>query len=70
MDANPDIKAQVIAFGTPAEEGDGGKVDMIQKNCFDNVDFCMMVHPGPVNDLEFRTLAISQLSIVYHGMFP
>eukprot|EP00794_Sanderia_malayensis_P020170 gene20170-22145_t len=69
LDANPDIKAQVIVFGTPGEEGGGGKISMINQNCFDEADFCMMVHPGPVDVVEFEALSITHLSIVFHGMF-
>eukprot|EP00794_Sanderia_malayensis_P015295 gene15295-16872_t len=67
LDANPDIKAQVVVFGTPAEEGGGGKISMIEQNCFDEVDFCMMVHPGPVDVVECETLSITPLTIIFHG---
>ena len=36
-------------MGTPAEEGGGGKIDMINANCFDDVDVAMMVHPSPID---------------------
>eukprot|EP00112_Aurelia_sp_Birch-Aquarium-sp1_P016869 Seg3858.8 transcript_id=Seg3858.8/GoldUCD/mRNA.D3Y31 product="Peptidase M20 domain-containing protein 2" protein_id=Seg3858.8/GoldUCD/D3Y31 len=65
--ANPDIKAQVVAYGTPAEEGGGGKVIMIEKGCFADMDFCMMSHPAPVNAMILSFLAVSQLKIVYNG---
>ena len=65
--ANPDIKAQVVAYGTPAEEGGGGKVVMIEKGCFTDMDFCMMSHPAPINTMTFSFLAVCQLKIVYNG---
>lgn len=42
------IKAEVLVYGTPAEEGGGGKVKMIEHNVFDEVDICMMSHPAPL----------------------
>ena len=67
LEANPDIKAQVVVFGTPAEEGGGGKVIMINKGCFDDMDICMMSHPAPFDSVIFPCLAVCTLKIVYHG---
>ena len=39
-------------MGTPAEEGGGGKVNLINHGAFQDVDFAMMVHPFPNNDIE------------------
>ena len=36
---------EVQLIGTPAEEGDGGKVFMADRGAFDNIDFAMMMHP-------------------------
>ena len=35
-------------MGTPAEEGGGGKIDLIKAGVFDNIDVAMMVHPSPI----------------------
>ena len=67
LDANPDLKAQVVLFGTPAEEGGGGKIIMIKKGCFDDMDICMMSHPAPFDSDTLPNLAICSLKIVYHG---
>src|SRR5205807_6380962 len=37
--------------GTPAEEGGGGKVLMLQRGGFSGVHAAMMVHPTPNEDL-------------------
>ena len=34
-------------MGTPAEEGGGGKVFMIERGRFNRVDVAIMAHPGP-----------------------
>lgn len=38
---------RVRLLGTPAEEGGGGKVKLIDAGAYENVDACLMVHPGP-----------------------
>jgi amidohydrolase len=36
----------VVVIGTPAEERDGGKADLIRNGAFDDVDAALMMHPG------------------------
>ena len=62
-----DLKAELIVYGTPAEEGGGGKVLMIEKGVFDEVDICMMSHPTPFEIPNPVWLSRSQLTIVFHG---
>lgn len=42
---NPDIKGRVRALGTPAEEGGGGKIKLIDAGAYEDVDACLMAHP-------------------------
>lgn len=39
------INGRVIALGTPAEEGGGGKIKMIRAGAYDDSFACLMVHP-------------------------
>lgn len=57
----------VQVFGTPAEESGGGKVLMLERGVFDGVAMAMMVHPGPVDIVGAHSLALSDLSVEYHG---
>ena len=41
---------QFSVISTPAEEGSGGKIVLIKKGVFDDVDVAMTSHPAP-NDL-------------------
>ena len=41
------IKGTVTVLGTPAEEGGGGKVELIKNGAFSDIDVAMMVHPFP-----------------------
>lgn len=47
-------KAGTIRFyGTPAEEGGGGKVYMVRAGLFDDVDVVLHWHPSPINGVSF-----------------
>ena len=45
MSQNPDVPGRVRALGTPAEEGGGGKIKLIDAGAYDDVDACLMTHP-------------------------
>ena len=50
-------------LGTPAEEGAGGKIDLINAGAFDDVDVAMMAHPFPDNN--FRPVALARMTWVF-----
>ena len=54
-------------MGTPAEEGGGGKILMLDAGVFDGVHAAMMVHPAPDESLIFPCLAVEHLSVAYRG---
>ena len=58
---------KIVLLGTPAEEGGGGKILMIENGCFKDIDFCMMVHPCPIDLLKPVHLAISTVTVTYKG---
>ena len=37
----------MVVLGTPAEEGGGGKIKLINKGVFKDVHCAMMAHPSP-----------------------
>ena len=58
---------QVRIIGTPAEETTGGKIDLLNKGCFDDVDFALMAHPGPESVLSGNWLALQEIKVEYKG---
>ena len=54
-------------FGTPAEEGGGGKIAMARNGAFRNLDAAMMVHPGDVDLTAMRAIAIHECCAQFHG---
>ena len=62
-----DLGLTVTVFGTPAEEGGGGKIDMLKAGLFDGVHAAMMVHPSPTEADRMHCLAVSPFDVHYHG---
>jgi amidohydrolase len=62
-----DLGLTVKVFGTPAEEGGGGKILMQERGCFDGVHAAMMVHPSPLERETMTCLAVSHWEIGYRG---
>lgn len=63
-----DIAGTLVVMGTPAEEGGGGKVIMLDHGLFDDVDAAMMIHPFHVNQANMPTLASTKWEVTYHGV--
>ena len=62
-----DLGVTVTLLGTPAEEGGGGKVVMLERGAFEGVHLALMAHPGPVDVARARPYAVSHLDIAYDG---
>jgi amidohydrolase len=57
----------VEVYGTPAEEGGGGKIEMIDRGAFEGLDLAMMAHPGPVDVALAQPFAVAHNHVIYHG---
>jgi amidohydrolase len=57
----------VTVLGTPAEEGGGGKIVLLERGAFEGVHLALMAHPGPVDVARTRPYAVSHLDIAYDG---
>jgi amidohydrolase len=62
-----DLDLSVRVLGTPAEEGGGGKVLMLQRGAFHGVHAAMMAHPWPVERLTGTCLAVAHFDVNYRG---
>lgn len=62
-----DLGLTVLLLGTPAEEGGGGKIELLQRGAFDGAHLAVMAHPGPVDVPRARPYAVSHLRIGYTG---
>ena len=62
-----DLGITVTVFGTPAEEGGGGKIKMLDAGVFDGLHAAMMVHPSPAEADRMHCLSVSHFDVHYHG---
>jgi amidohydrolase len=61
------IGVQVRVLGTPAEEGGGGKILMLERGAFDGVHAAMMMHPWPADRLTGSCLAVAHFDVHFSG---
>jgi amidohydrolase len=62
-----DLGLTIRVLGTPAEEGGGGKILMMERGGFEGVHASMMVHPAPVEAEQMNCLAVKHFGVVYKG---
>lgn len=62
------IVGQVTLMGTPAEEGGGGKIKLLDRGAFQDIDAATMVHPtSGTTRIAGRCTATHDMTIEYHG---
>lgn len=67
VDLADDLGITVKVFGTPAEEGGGGKILMLDRGAFAGTHAAMMIHPSPRERADTEMLAVSHFEIEYTG---
>ena len=61
------IGGRLSLYGTPAEEGGGGKEFIARAGGFEGVEAAMMVHPSVDEVTEADRLGLRQVDAVFHG---
>lgn len=61
------LGGSVVVVGTPAEEGLGGKIEMVRAGAFNDLDVAMMIHPNGLNMATIEALACSTLDVEFFG---
>jgi amidohydrolase len=62
-----DLGVTVRVIGTPAEEGGGGKIELLERDAFVGVHAALMVHPFPRDIAELPLAALDQFGVRYTG---
>ena len=62
-----ELGIRVTVLGTPAEEGGGGKVELIDAGAFEDAAASMMVHPGPYDELDPSFQACQHYDVEFFG---
>jgi amidohydrolase len=63
-----ELAGRVLVLGTPAEEGGGGKLILLENSAFDGIDAAMMVHPAAWTMTTRTSLASSRLTLEFTGL--
>jgi amidohydrolase len=63
----PELRGTVQVIGTPAEEGGGGKVIMVDAGVFAGVDAALMIHPSGENLIGRLSLTAYPVCIRFYG---
>jgi len=61
------LPGRVVVIGTPAEEGGAGKVRLMERGVFREVDVAMMIHPRCGTQLWRPTLGLTKVKVEYFG---
>ena len=61
------LALRISVLGTPAEEGGGGKVLLLERGAFDGVHAALMVHPWHEDRLGAVCLAVDHLEVRFGG---
>lgn len=62
-----EVGGQVLVLGTPAEEGGGGKVYLLDGGALEGVDAALMVHPAEADLMAMSVIAVQQCLATYTG---
>lgn len=62
-----ELGGRVVVVGSPAEEGGGGKVPLIDGGTFEGVDAALMVHPADADLLAMDVVALHEAHVTYTG---
>ena len=62
-----EIGGEVIALGTPGEEGGGGKNILYREGFFEGIDAMLLVYPGMDNIAHSRTVGAIRVQVEYFG---
>ncbi|MFL0250410.1 M20 family metallopeptidase [Clostridium neuense] len=65
-----EIGGEIVAFGTPAEEGGingSAKATFVKNDVFKNVDACLIVHPWNKNSVTGKCLALDPIDFEFFG---
>ncbi|MHB8732685.1 MAG: M20 family metallopeptidase [bacterium] len=63
----PDLPGTIVYYGTPAEEGGGGKVLMLERGAFEGLDVALQYHAGSDVSVATGCLAVQGIDLAFTG---
>ncbi len=61
------LPGRVVVIGSPAEEGGGGKILMVQRGAYAGLAAVLQTHPGDRHRLSGPTIGMAGLKVEFHG---
>ena len=61
---------KLVLYGTPDEEVSGGKIDMVNAGCFQDVDVIFSYHTGMNTGCSFSTAALAPIELFFAELRP
>lgn len=58
---------KLVMYGTPDEEGRGGKIDMADEGCFDEADIVFCYHAASSTGIASANKALRGMRVTFHG---
>ncbi len=58
---------RILVIGTPAEEGGGGKIKLVDAGIFNDLDAALMFHPDSATQIVKQSLAMVSLTACFYG---
>lgn len=62
-----DFGYNLIIYGTPAEEGGGGKIKMLEQGFLKELDVAIMMHAGSSTQVDIKSMALSSQKVIFKG---
>ncbi len=62
-----ELPGELWVVGTPSEEVNGYKVEMVKQGIFKEVDAALMVHGDKANYKCTKSLAVTPIGLIFHG---
>lgn len=66
--ADIDRPYKLVVYGTPAEEGFGGKVPMLANGCFGDIDCALMTHASDHTTVDIKSYAGMSFEVTFTGV--
>lgn len=59
---------KLVVYATPAEETVGGKIIMLDKGCFQDMEVGLMMHAAPTTCVDVKCMALEDFVITFKGV--
>lgn len=61
------INGKLIVYGTPAEEGGGGKIILLEDGYLQDIDVALMMHGAPTTCVDVKSMAAASYQVTFLG---